>query len=44
MHNVEVLVKGKQRCTLQVHPDDAAGPRASADGARGRGALARPGR
>jgi anaerobic selenocysteine-containing dehydrogenase len=23
MHNVEVLVKGKARCTLQVHPDDA---------------------
>jgi anaerobic selenocysteine-containing dehydrogenase len=23
MHNVEVLVKGKPRCTLQVHPDDA---------------------
>ncbi len=24
MHNIGVLVKGKQRCTLQVHPDDAA--------------------
>jgi anaerobic selenocysteine-containing dehydrogenase len=24
MHNVEVLVKGKPRCTLLVHPDDAA--------------------
>jgi anaerobic selenocysteine-containing dehydrogenase len=23
MHNVNVLVKGAQRCTLQVHPDDA---------------------
>ena len=23
MHNVPVLVKGKERCTLQVHPDDA---------------------
>jgi anaerobic selenocysteine-containing dehydrogenase len=23
MHNVPVLVKGKPRCTLQVHPDDA---------------------
>ena len=23
MHNVRVLVKGKPRCTLQVHPDDA---------------------
>jgi len=24
MHNVEVLVRGKERCTLLVHPDDAA--------------------
>ena len=24
MHNVKVLVKGKPRCTLQIHPDDAA--------------------
>jgi anaerobic selenocysteine-containing dehydrogenase len=24
MHNINVLVKGKARCTLQVHPDDAA--------------------
>src|SRR5581483_893985 len=24
MHNLEVLVKGKPRCTLQVHPTDAA--------------------
>lgn len=24
MHNVEVLVKGRPRCTLQLHPDDAA--------------------
>ena len=23
MHNVEVLVKGKPRCVLHVHPDDA---------------------
>nr|NIR35275.1 molybdopterin oxidoreductase family protein [Actinomycetota bacterium]NIT94518.1 molybdopterin oxidoreductase family protein [Actinomycetota bacterium]NIU18126.1 molybdopterin oxidoreductase family protein [Actinomycetota bacterium]NIU64772.1 molybdopterin oxidoreductase family protein [Actinomycetota bacterium]NIV54612.1 molybdopterin oxidoreductase family protein [Actinomycetota bacterium] len=23
MHNVEVLVKGRERCTLQIHPDDA---------------------
>jgi len=23
MHNVNVLVKGKPRCTLQIHPDDA---------------------
>lgn len=24
MHNVEVLVAGRERCTLQVHPEDAA--------------------
>jgi anaerobic selenocysteine-containing dehydrogenase len=24
MHNLPALVKGKDRCTLQVHPDDAA--------------------
>jgi anaerobic selenocysteine-containing dehydrogenase len=24
MHNVDVLVKGKERCTLHLHPDDAA--------------------
>ena len=24
MHNLPVLVKGKARCTLQLHPDDAA--------------------
>jgi anaerobic selenocysteine-containing dehydrogenase len=24
MHNIEVLVKGRPRCTLQLHPDDAA--------------------
>ena len=24
MHNIDVLVKGKPRCTLQLHPDDAA--------------------
>jgi anaerobic selenocysteine-containing dehydrogenase len=24
MHNVPVLVKGKDRCTLLIHPDDAA--------------------
>lgn len=23
LHNVDVLVKGKERCTMQVHPDDA---------------------
>lgn len=23
MHNVDVLVRGRDRCTLQVHPDDA---------------------
>jgi anaerobic selenocysteine-containing dehydrogenase len=35
MHNVPVLVSGRERCTLLVHPDDAA--RAGlADGARAR--------
>lgn len=24
MHNVDTLVRGKERCTLQIHPDDAA--------------------
>ena len=24
MHNLPVLVKGKPRCTLHIHPDDAA--------------------
>ena len=24
MHNIKVLVKGKPRCTLHIHPDDAA--------------------
>ena len=24
MHNLQVLVKGKPRCTVHVHPDDAA--------------------
>ena len=24
MHNVDVLVRGRDRCTLQLHPDDAA--------------------
>ena len=38
MHNVKVLVKGKDRCTLLVHPDDAA--RAGVDdGALARGQL-----
>ena len=23
MHNLDVLVKGKERCTLQIHPEDA---------------------
>jgi anaerobic selenocysteine-containing dehydrogenase len=32
MHNVPALVKGRDRCTLQVHPDDAARLRL-ADGA-----------
>jgi anaerobic selenocysteine-containing dehydrogenase len=25
MHNLDILVKGKERCTLHVHPDDADG-------------------
>ncbi len=25
MHNIKVLVKGRPRCTLHIHPDDAAG-------------------
>jgi anaerobic selenocysteine-containing dehydrogenase len=33
MHNVDVLVKGKDRCTLLVHPDDAT-RHGLADGAR----------
>jgi len=32
MHNSQRLVKGKPRCTLMMHPDDAAG-RGVADGA-----------
>ena len=32
MHNVKVLVSGKDRCTLLIHPDDAAA-RGVADGA-----------
>ena len=24
MHNLDILVKGKERCTLHVHPEDAA--------------------
>jgi anaerobic selenocysteine-containing dehydrogenase len=24
MHNIRVLMKGRNRCTLQIHPDDAA--------------------
>ena len=24
LHNVNVLIKGKERCTLLIHPDDAA--------------------
>jgi anaerobic selenocysteine-containing dehydrogenase len=24
LHNVETMVRGRERCTLQVHPDDAA--------------------
>jgi anaerobic selenocysteine-containing dehydrogenase len=35
MHNVKVLVKGKDRCTLLIHPDDAAACGVS-DGGRAR--------
>ena len=35
MHNVKVLVKGKDRCTLLVHPDDAV-ELGLADGAKAR--------
>jgi len=35
MHNVEPLVRGKERCTAQVHPDDAA-RLGLADGGRAR--------
>jgi anaerobic selenocysteine-containing dehydrogenase len=33
MHNIEVLVKGRPRCTLQVHPSDAERYGLSSDGA-----------
>jgi len=36
MHNVERLVRGRDRCTLQIHPDDA-----KALGLDGEGAMAR---
>ena len=47
MHNLPVLVKGKPRCTLHVHPDDAQRPRtgrrrAGASSARGPGASSFP--
>jgi len=32
MHNVDVLVKGRERCTLQVNPEDAARLGLEADG------------
>jgi anaerobic selenocysteine-containing dehydrogenase len=35
MHNLNVLVKGKERCTMHVHPEDAA-RLGLADGARAR--------
>src|ERR1700758_1206962 len=35
MHNVEVLVRGPERCTLLLHPGDP-GARALADGDRSR--------
>ena len=38
MHNLPALVKGKERCTLHVHPDDAARLGLD-DGGRARGQL-----
>jgi anaerobic selenocysteine-containing dehydrogenase len=35
MHNLPPLMKGRDRCTLRVHPDDA-GPRGLSDGGRAR--------
>jgi anaerobic selenocysteine-containing dehydrogenase len=32
MHNLPALVKGKDRCTLQIHPDDAERIGLAADG------------
>ena len=40
MHNLEPLVKGKERCTVHVHPDDAE-RLGLADGEPARGQLAR---
>ncbi|MFT3696351.1 MAG: molybdopterin oxidoreductase family protein [Kofleriaceae bacterium] len=46
MHNSERLVKGPPRCTLQIHPDDAAArglvEGASAEVSTGRGAISLP--
>ena len=42
MHNLPVLVKGKARCTLHVHPDDARA-RGCRRRRRGAGALRRAG-
>ena len=39
MHNIDVLVKGRAQCTLQVHPDDAEPARARRRGG-GHGGLA----
>jgi hypothetical protein len=36
MHNLPVLVKGKARCTLHVHPDDALHARPTSSGGRTR--------
>ena len=42
MHNVKVLVKGKDRCTLLVHPDDADARRRLVDGGCAAGHARRP--
>ena len=44
MHNVPVLVKGKDRCTLLVHPDDAAAARRSPTATLADGRAPRPAR
>ena len=46
MHNLQVLIKGKERCTLQIHPSDAerlgVGPDAMAKVVSAAGSIATP--
>ena len=44
MHNLNVLVKGKERCTMHVHPDDADRLGLADGGARARALARRRGR